>query len=64
MIRVMTELFSLARYQGLFKGVMVCLDEIEAIFSSGVSTSRIQSFLQDLRYLFDEAVGRDRDIHC
>ena len=59
MIRVMTELFSLARYQGLFKGVMVCLDEIEAIFSSGVSTSRIQSFLQDLRYLFDEAVGRD-----
>jgi BREX system ATP-binding protein BrxC/D len=57
-IRVMTELFALAREQGLFRGVMLCLDEVEAVFSSGVSTSRIQAFLQDLRYLFDEARGQ------
>lgn len=59
MVRVMTELFSLARQQNLFKGVMICLDELEAVFLSGVSTSRIQSFLQDLRYLFDEAMGQN-----
>lgn len=58
MIRVMTELFAFAREQGLFKGIMICLDELEAIFSSGVSTSRVQSFLQDVRYLFDEAIGQ------
>lgn len=58
MVRVMTELFALARQQGLFKGVMLCLDEVEALFFSGVSTSRIQAFLQDLRYLFDEASGQ------
>ncbi|TPJ62782.1 BREX system ATP-binding domain-containing protein [Mesorhizobium sp. B2-7-1] len=58
MIRVMTELFSLARQQGFFKGVMLCLDEVEALFFSGVSASRIQAFLQDLRYLFDEAHGQ------
>ncbi|WP_164779959.1 BREX system ATP-binding domain-containing protein [Mesorhizobium sp. M7A.F.Ca.US.011.01.1.1] len=58
MIRVMTELFALARQQGFFKGVMLCLDEVEALFFSGVSASRIQAFLQDLRYLFDEAHGQ------
>lgn len=58
MIRVMTELFALARQQGLFRGLMLCLDEVEAVFFSGVSVSRIQAFLQDLRYLFDEAVGQ------
>ena len=57
-IRVMTELFALARDKDLFKGVMICLDEVEAVFSSGASTSRIQAFLQDLRYLFDEARGQ------
>jgi hypothetical protein len=57
-IRVMTELFALAREQGLFRGVMICLDEVEAVFFSGASTSRIQSFLQDLRYMFDEARGQ------
>lgn len=58
MIRVMTELFALARQLGLFKGVMICLDELEAVFSSGVSASKVQSFLQDIRYMFDEAVGQ------
>lgn len=58
MIRVMTELLALARQLGLFKGVMICLDELEAVFSSGVSTSKVQSFLQDIRYMFDEAVGQ------
>lgn len=59
MIRVMTELFALARQQELFRGVMICLDEVEAIFSSGVPVAKVQSFLQDLRYLFDEAVGQN-----
>lgn len=59
MIRVMTELFALARQCNIFKGVMICLDEVEAIFSSGVPVPRVQSFLQDLRYLFDEAVGQN-----
>lgn len=59
MIRVMTELFALARQQGLFRGLMICLDEIEAIFFSGVSVNRIQAFLQDVRYLFDEALGQN-----
>lgn len=58
MIRVMTEIFALARQQGLFKGVMLCLDEVEALFFSGVSARKIQAFLQDLRYLFDEAFGQ------
>ena len=58
MIRVMTELFALARQLGLFRGVMICLDELETVFSSGASTSKVQSFLQDIRYMFDEAVGQ------
>jgi hypothetical protein len=58
MVRVMTELFALARQQMLLRGVMVCLDEVEAVFFSGVSVRRIQGFLQDLRYLFDEALGQ------
>jgi hypothetical protein len=58
MVRVMTEIFALARQQKLFRGVMICLDEVEAIFSSGASTSRIQAFLQDMRYMFDEARGQ------
>jgi len=59
MTRVISELFALARSQGLFQGVMICLDEVEALFFSGVTTSRIQAFLQDLRYLFDEARGQN-----
>ena len=59
MVRVMTELFALARQQGILKGVLLCLDEVEALFVSGASTSKIQAFLQDIRYLFDEAIGKD-----
>ncbi|AZQ67944.1 hypothetical protein EF888_12835 [Silicimonas algicola] len=58
MIRVLTELFALARQQRLFMGAMVCIDEVEALFRSGLSTSKVQGFLQDIRYLFDEAVGQ------
>lgn len=58
MVRVMTELFALARDKGFFRGVLICLDEVEALFSSGLSASRVQSFLQDLRYLFDESLGQ------
>ncbi len=56
MIRVMTELFSFARSQDVIHGVLICLDELEALFASGVSTAKIQSFLQDVRYLFDESL--------
>lgn len=58
MARVMTELFALARLQKHFQGIMICLDEVEAVFFSGVPVRRIQAFLQDMRYMFDEAVGQ------
>lgn len=59
MIRVASELFALARAKGFVLGVLLCLDEVEALFTSGVSTAKIQAFLQDFRYFFDEAVGKD-----
>ncbi|MBB4183925.1 hypothetical protein GGE07_000538 [Sinorhizobium terangae] len=56
MTRLLSELLTLARKQNVVDGIMLCLDEVETLFSSGVSASRIQGFLQDLRYFFDEAV--------
>lgn len=59
MIRVVSELLAFARERGIVRGVLLCLDEVEALFTSGASTAKIQAFLQDVRYLFDEAVGRE-----
>ena len=59
MIRVMSELLSLARSSSVIEGVLLCIDEVEALFTSGVPTAKIQGFLQDMRYLFDEAVGKE-----
>jgi hypothetical protein len=56
MTRVISELLTLSRERGIFEGVMVCLDEIETLFTSGISTGKVQGFLQDLHYFFDEAV--------
>ncbi|MER9677829.1 hypothetical protein NKJ23_00550 [Mesorhizobium sp. M0184] len=56
MTRNMTELLSFARSKGIVFGVMLCLDEVETLFSGGYSASKIQGYLQDLRYLFDEAI--------
>ncbi|MCJ2055096.1 hypothetical protein MKL09_00805 [Methylobacterium sp. J-048] len=56
MIRVMSELFALAQSIEAIGGVLLCLDEIESVFSSGIATAKVQTFLQDLRYLFDESV--------
>jgi hypothetical protein len=55
-VRVMGELLTFARTLGVFDGMLLCLDEMEALFTSGLSASKIQSFLQDLRYLFDDAL--------
>ncbi|MGW9331230.1 hypothetical protein [Bosea sp. NPDC055594] len=56
MTRFVAELFSLARKKDLIEGVMLCIDEIETLFSGSFSSSKVQGFLQDLRYFFDEAV--------
>jgi hypothetical protein len=56
MTRLLTEILTLARQKQIVDGVMLCLDEVETLFSGGLSTAKIQSFLQDLRYFFDESV--------
>lgn len=58
MIRVTSELLAYAFERSIVGGVLLCLDEVEALFTSGASTAKIQAFLQDVRYLFDEAVGK------
>jgi hypothetical protein len=55
-VRVLTETLRLARQIKLFEGLVLSLDEIETIFTRGSSASQYQSFLQDLRYLYDESV--------
>ncbi len=54
-VRVLTEALQLARALGLFHGVVLCLDEIETIFTRGQRPAQYQAFLQDLRFLYDEA---------
>jgi hypothetical protein len=54
-VRILTEALQLARALGLFLGVVLCLDEIETIFTRGQRPAQYQSFLQDLRFLYDEA---------
>jgi hypothetical protein len=55
-VRVLGELLTVARRLNIFEGMLLCLDELEALFTSGLSASKFQSFLQDLRYLFDDSV--------
>lgn len=59
MTRVVTELFALAHDQEILGGALVCIDEVEALFSGQSSTGKTQAFLQDLRYLFDESVREE-----
>jgi hypothetical protein len=60
MTRLLSELFSVARKTNILEGVMLCLDELETLFSGSLSSPRIQGFLQDVRYFFDEAIrGKD-----
>jgi hypothetical protein len=59
-VRVMTEAFALARRLHLFEGMLLCLDELETLFRRGLSAAQYQAFLQDLRYLYDEAVRTDK----
>jgi len=54
-VRVLTEALQLSRALGLFHGVVLCLDEIETIFTRGQRPAQYQAFLQDLRFLYDEA---------
>jgi hypothetical protein len=56
MTRNMTELLAFARHKNILFGVLLCLDEVETLFSGSYNASKIQGYLQDLRYLFDEAV--------
>jgi len=54
-VRVLTEAFQLARALNVFQGIVLCLDEIETIFTRGQRTAQYQAFLQDLRFLYDES---------
>jgi hypothetical protein len=56
MTRVVTELFAFAHSKNILGGALVCIDEVEALFSGQSSSGKTQAFLQDLRYLFDESV--------
>jgi len=56
MTRNMTEILAFSRKKGILFGVLLCLDEVETLFAGGYSSAKIQGYLQDLRYLFDEAV--------
>jgi hypothetical protein len=58
--RVVTEILSFAWQKSIIDGVVVCLDEIESLFTGQNSTAKIQQFLQDLRVFFDEAVKGQR----
>ncbi len=58
-VRVVTETLKLARHLGLFEGLVLCLDEIETVFTRGSRASQYQSFLTDLRYLYDESVKNE-----
>ncbi len=53
--RVLRETFTVARYLKIIHGMLLCLDEIETLFT-GLRPAQYQAFLQDLRYLYDEAV--------
>ncbi|MGA7562059.1 MAG: BREX system ATP-binding domain-containing protein [Desulfobaccales bacterium] len=53
-IRVLREVLTLARLLKIFEGMMLCLDEIETLFS--LRPGQYQAFLQEIRYFYDEAV--------
>lgn len=59
MTRVTTELFALAHEREILGGGVVCVDEVETLFTGQTSSGKTQAFLQDLRYLFDESVRSD-----
>lgn len=54
--RVLREMFTLAKSLQIIHGMFLCLDEIETLFTGGLRPAQYQAFLQDLRYLYDEAV--------
>jgi len=54
-VRVLSQLLALGRRVRVLDGVLLCLDEMEAIFSMGARFSHVQAFLQDLRHFYDEA---------
>jgi hypothetical protein len=55
-VRVLRETLTLSRRLGLVQGVFLCLDEIESLFTRGLNLGKVQAFLQDLRYLYDESL--------
>lgn len=55
-VKVIRELFSLARRLDIFHGLFLAIDEIESLFTRGLSPAQIQAFLQDVRYFYDESV--------
>ncbi|HEY7710079.1 MAG TPA: BREX system ATP-binding domain-containing protein [Candidatus Entotheonella sp.] len=54
--RLLREVFTLARSLDIIEGIVLCLDEVETLFTSGQRPAKYQAFLQDLRYLYDESL--------
>jgi hypothetical protein len=52
-VRVLTGLLALGRRFEVLGGILLCLDEVETLFSGAQKMPAVQGFLQDLRYLFD-----------
>lgn len=58
--RLLREVFTLARSLDIIEGIILCLDEVETLFTSGQRPAKYQAFLQDLRYLYDESLRNNR----
>lgn len=55
-VRTLGQVLDLARRLRVVEGVLLCLDELEALFSMGARFAQVQAFLHDLRYLYDDSV--------
>jgi hypothetical protein len=60
--KILAEILDLCRQLGIIDGLMICIDEMESLFTKGLSQSQIQAFLQDLRFLYDELVRESNGI--
>jgi hypothetical protein len=58
-VRVLSHLLALGQRLNVLGGVLLCLDELEALFARGARFAQVQAFLEDLRHLYDEA-SRER----
>lgn len=58
-VRRMSEMLRLARRLDVIHGLVLCLDELETLFTQSMRQDRVQAMLQDIKYLHEEAVKDD-----